>query len=54
MEKSSKSTNNSLSLSDFNFEGYSSSKNWIGYCEGEKGLYFEKVDEAISLFSDFF
>jgi hypothetical protein len=54
MEKSSKLTNNSLSLSDFNFEGYSSSKNWIGYCEGEKGLYFEKIDEAISLFSDFF
>jgi hypothetical protein len=54
MEKLSKLTNNSLSLSDFNFKGYRRSKNWIGYCEGEKGSHVEKIDEAISLFSDFF
>jgi hypothetical protein len=47
-------TNNPLLLSDFNFRGFSTSKNWIGYCERKEGYSFELVEEAILFLIDFF
>lgn len=50
MEKSSKLINKNISLRDFNFSGFSSSKNWIGYFERKKPYSFDFVDEAVDLF----
>ncbi|MDR0423157.1 MAG: hypothetical protein LBH46_01045 [Rickettsiales bacterium] len=55
MEKLSKlTTNNPLKLNDFNFSGFSRSKNWIGYFERINSYSFELVDEAIEMFDTFF
>ncbi|MCE9994533.1 hypothetical protein LZ633_21430 [Enterobacter asburiae] len=53
MGKLSKLTN-SFSLSDINFSGFSVSKKWTGHFEINKKFAFSLVDEAISLFEDFF
>ncbi|WP_368300306.1 hypothetical protein [Kluyvera sichuanensis] len=53
MEKSLKLTN-SFSLNDINFSGFSTSENWVGYFERNKKFSFLLIEEAISLFDDFF
>ncbi|WP_350307690.1 hypothetical protein [Photorhabdus viridis] len=54
MEKSLKLINNNFSLNEFNFSGFSSSVNWVGYFERKYSFSYHLLDEAIELFSDFF
>lgn len=54
MEKLSRSINNYFSLHGFNFGGFSSSENWVGFFERKDRFSFDLLDEAINLFEDFF
>ncbi|CBJ79444.1 hypothetical protein XBJ2_2880002 [Xenorhabdus bovienii str. Jollieti] len=54
MEKSLKLINNNFSLSEFNFSGFSSSVNWVGFFERKHDFSYHLIDESIELFSDFF
>lgn len=53
MEKSLKSTNSFL-LCDINFDGFSSSNNWLGYVEKSGVFKSEIIGKTIDLFKDFF
>ncbi|WFQ79112.1 hypothetical protein PXH59_16075 [Xenorhabdus sp. SF857] len=54
MEKSLKLINNNFSLNGFNFSGFSSSLNWVGFFERKNGFSYQLIDEAIELSSSFF
>ena len=53
MERSLKSIS-SLSLNEINFSGFRLSKSWVGFFEKKDSFSYPLIDEAISLFEDFF
>ncbi|MBC8947385.1 hypothetical protein [Xenorhabdus indica] len=54
MEKSLKLINKTFSLNGFNFSGFSSSVDWVGFFERKHGFSYKIMDEAIELFDTFF
>ncbi|WP_434779529.1 hypothetical protein [Neisseria sp. Ec49-e6-T10] len=54
MEKLLKLIDKKVSLEDFNFDGFSTSKGWVGYFERLNGYSSEIVQESVSMFDDYF